>query len=346
MNIREVDPSTSPLAAFGVQLRRFRTARRLTQDQLGRHVNYSGAYVSCVERADRVPSAKFAALADGVLETGGTLALMWWHLGHESLIDGFPEFAQQEAVATELRLFELAVIPGLLQTERYATALVSAAMLRGSISQEQAAERIAFRLARQRLLTRTPAPLLHVVLDESALCRTVGGPQVMAEQLGRLERLAQRPGVVIQVAPFALGERVPFTLPVTLLTLRDGTNIGYTETLQRGFLDRDVETVAEWTKGYDQLQVDALPQPDSLAMIRARRKELCNMAETPGTNGAAWLKSSYSNGGGQCIEIAPGHPGVVPVRDSKDPSGPVLRMDRRAWAAFVAAAADGEFGEV
>ncbi|MFD6987909.1 DUF397 domain-containing protein [Streptomyces sp. NPDC059943] len=51
---------------------------------------------------------------------------------------------------------------------------------------------------------------------------------------------------------------------------------------------------------------------------------------------AQWRKSSYSNGdGGNCVEVAPGHPGVVPVRDSKTPTGPVLLLTPTAWAAFV-----------
>ncbi|MER8184804.1 Scr1 family TA system antitoxin-like transcriptional regulator [Kitasatospora sp. NPDC094015] len=343
MNIREVDPSTSPLAAFGVQLRRFRTARRLTQDQLGRSVNYSGAYVSCIERADRVPSARFATRADAALGTGGTLALMWWHLGHESLIDGFPEFAEVEAVAAELRLFELGIMPGLFQTAAYAGADLAGSVARGAISVEQAEERLAFRLGRQRLLERRPAPLVHVVLDESCLRRMIGGPAVMAGQLRRLEELAARPHVVLQVAPFTLGERRPFTGAVTLLGLADGSSLGYTETLRRGYLERDRDTVSAWASDYDRLQVEALSRADSLDVIRAARKELCNVTEAVEVTGS-WLKSSYSSGGGQCIEISPGHPDVVPVRDSKDPHGPVLRVDTRAWAAFVTATAEGEFG--
>ncbi|MEK2489932.1 DUF397 domain-containing protein [Kitasatospora purpeofusca] len=60
----------------------------------------------------------------------------------------------------------------------------------------------------------------------------------------------------------------------------------------------------------------------------------------------SWRKSSYSNNGGQCVEIAPDIPGLVPVRDSKDPSGPVLAFPSDAWNAFVAAVHAGEFGTV
>ncbi|MFJ9611663.1 DUF397 domain-containing protein [Kitasatospora sp. NPDC101176] len=62
--------------------------------------------------------------------------------------------------------------------------------------------------------------------------------------------------------------------------------------------------------------------------------------------GVRWVKSRYSGNGGNCVEIAPEFPGVMPVRDSKDPEGPVLLFPADAWRAFVAAAAAGEFGTV
>ncbi|MEV7927060.1 MULTISPECIES: DUF397 domain-containing protein [unclassified Kitasatospora] len=61
---------------------------------------------------------------------------------------------------------------------------------------------------------------------------------------------------------------------------------------------------------------------------------------------AAWVKASYSNNGGSCVEVAPGFPGVLPVRDSKDPEGPALVFPAEAWSSFVAAVQAGEFGEV
>jgi transcriptional regulator with XRE-family HTH domain len=275
MNRKELDPTSSPQAAFGVQLRRSREARGLTQRALGRVINYSGTYVSYVERADREPTLTFAIRSDDALDTGGTLQLMWWSLRHTALLEGFPEFASHEAKAAEIRMFELGVIPGLLQTTDYATALATAAVKRGTITQAQADERIAFLASRQSLLGRSPAPLVHAVLDESCLRRTVGGRDVMTGQLQHLERLSQRPKVIIQVAPYALGERRPFTLPVWLLTQADRTVLGYSESQQRGFLERESETVAAWERAYDWLQVDALSQADSLAMIQDVRKDLC-----------------------------------------------------------------------
>ncbi|MFD8755039.1 DUF397 domain-containing protein [Kitasatospora sp. NPDC059577] len=70
------------------------------------------------------------------------------------------------------------------------------------------------------------------------------------------------------------------------------------------------------------------------------------MTDRVDLDGASWGKSSYSNNGGSCVEVAPGFPGVMPVRDSKDPSGPTLLFPAEAWASFVAAVRSGEFGGV
>ncbi|MGW7687649.1 DUF397 domain-containing protein [Streptomyces asiaticus] len=64
------------------------------------------------------------------------------------------------------------------------------------------------------------------------------------------------------------------------------------------------------------------------------------------TESPRWFKSSYSNNGGQCIEIAANlvaSRGVVPVRDSKDPHGPALMFEPTAWSSFVSAVRRGEF---
>lgn len=57
----------------------------------------------------------------------------------------------------------------------------------------------------------------------------------------------------------------------------------------------------------------------------------------------AWRKSSYSTNGGDCIEVGEGLPGVVPVRDSKDPHGPALVFESAAWSSFVGDVKVGEF---
>lgn len=66
----------------------------------------------------------------------------------------------------------------------------------------------------------------------------------------------------------------------------------------------------------------------------------------PDLSRASWFKSSHSGNGGSCVEVSPDFPGVMPVRDSKDPEGPVLLFPAEAWTSFVAATAAGEFGDI
>ena len=70
------------------------------------------------------------------------------------------------------------------------------------------------------------------------------------------------------------------------------------------------------------------------------------MTEPVDLSSAAWFKSSHSQNGGTCVEVAPNFPGVVPVRDSKNPEGPALVFSADAFAAFVGSVRAGEFGDI
>ncbi|MFI6847652.1 helix-turn-helix domain-containing protein [Kitasatospora sp. NPDC050467] len=273
VNRKQLDPTSGPWAPFGVQLRRSREAKGLTQAQLARRVGFDPSYVSYAELATREPpSEKFAGRADEALETGGTLLLMWLQNKHSALLEGFPEYASHEASAVEIRIFEAGVVTGLLQTEAYATALALADVRRGTITRRQAEERVTFLLTRQQLLKRSGPPLVHAVLDESCLRRPIGGPAVMHEQLTFLEELFDASHVILQVAPFAMAEHRPFALPMVLLTLADQSLLGYSESEGRSHLERDSDTLAVWKRHYDRLQVGALAETATLDVIRAARE--------------------------------------------------------------------------
>lgn len=247
---------------------------RWSQTELGRRMGYSNAMVSYVERAKKSVTSAFAVKADDVFETGGTFYELWRRYAKASLLEGFPEFADAEARCRRLRTFALTVVTGLLQVPDYAEALARASVERGAITQAEAEERVDVLAARQRLLERQKPPIIHAVLDESCIARSVGGHGVMLRQLDRIEELAARPNITIQVAPFSMGENLPFALPVTLLDLPDGSVVGYAESHARGHLERARETVTAWERQYDQLVVEALPKAASLALIQKARKEL------------------------------------------------------------------------
>ncbi|AUY52771.1 helix-turn-helix transcriptional regulator [Streptomyces sp. CB01881] len=254
---------------------RSREAAGLTQAQLAELTGFHYSTISFAELATKQPSLRLARAADVALNTQGTLALMWQQASNSAgLAEGFTEFTRHEAQAAEIRLFEIGLIPGLFQTRAYAEAELAGAVGRGEVTADQADERLSFRLARQKLLTRTPPPLIYAALDESALRWQLGGPAVMAEQLDRLAELANEPHILLQIVPFSMGGLRSFRSAVTLLTLSDHGQLGYTETLHRGFLERDRATVAIWRRRYDRLQVDTPSQAESLALISRIRKEL------------------------------------------------------------------------
>lgn len=94
----------------------------------------------------------------------------------------------------------------------------------------------------------------------------------MDEQLDRLVEFAALPNSMLQVAPYAIGERRPFNLPINLLTLPDRTVIAYAESQMQGHLDRESAFVLPVLSNYHQLQAESLSQTESVAMINEVRK--------------------------------------------------------------------------
>ncbi|MGX4737086.1 helix-turn-helix domain-containing protein [Kitasatospora griseola] len=255
-----------------MQLTRSRELRRMTQVDLGKAVQYSNVYISNVEGAKQGPSLKFAELVDHALDAGGTLLLLYWSWKSGALLPGFSEYLRREREAIGMRIFDNDVVSGLFQHPAYSAAYEAAAVRRGESSPEQVEQRLTLLAQRQMKLTAgTP---IHVVLDEATLHRPIGGPAVMAQQLRHLEQLCSLPNVLLQVAPYRLAEDRPLTHPVTLLTLPNRALVGYTETLQRGYLEQETATVSRWLSRYDRLQVNALNQAHSSDVIREARKEL------------------------------------------------------------------------
>ncbi|UXY32711.1 helix-turn-helix domain-containing protein [Streptomyces sp. HUAS TT20] len=272
LNRKELEPENSPVAAFGERLRRLRDERGWTQDDLGERMGYSGTHISAVETGRRSPTPRFASSADKVFGTGDAFERQGRAVRNTALLEGFPEYVPHEMRAVEVRLFELGIVPGLLQTRDYAAAITTGAVRRGAITEQQADERLELLAKRQASLERTPSPLVFAVLDESCLMRPVGGPEVMAEQLDKLAGFAELPSTVFQVAPYDLGERRPFDLPINLLTLADRSHVAYAESAQRGHLVRESTFVVAALTAYHQLQAEALSQSASVAMIEQLRK--------------------------------------------------------------------------
>ncbi|MFI6699286.1 Scr1 family TA system antitoxin-like transcriptional regulator [Streptomyces sp. NPDC050509] len=275
MNRKELNPDSSPQAAYGARVRSSREAHGWKQEDLADRTGYSSTHISAVETGRKMPTLRFSRRADVAFGTGttaDTFERQWREIRHGSLLEGFPEYVGHEGRAAEIRLFEIGIIPGLLQTPEYATVLATSAVKRGAITREQAHERVTIVAERQAALVRASSPLIFVVLDESCIRRPIGDAAAMDAQLARLVEFAELPNTVLQIAPFVMGARRPFNLPLYILTMPDRSLMSYAESAQRGYLERESTSVLPILTAYHQLQAEALSQAASVAMIEQLRK--------------------------------------------------------------------------
>jgi transcriptional regulator with XRE-family HTH domain len=219
MGVSMVQPGGGPTVRrmmVGAQLRRLRNANGISREQAAEAIRASAwkihrlenGQVSFKERdvvdllrlygvADPGEVAAFVILARGANQPG------WWHQYNDLLPQWFRAYVDLESTAVMIRSYEAQFVPGLLQTEEYMRAVIRGAHL--DESSEEVERRIALRMARQVLLTQEHAPRLWAVVDEGALRRPVGGPDVLRVQLERLIEAAELPNVRLQVLPFAAG---------------------------------------------------------------------------------------------------------------------------------------------
>ncbi|MEW1902988.1 DUF5753 domain-containing protein [Streptomyces sp. NPDC086147] len=195
----------------------------------------------------------------------------WHEMRRGSLLEGFPEYVGHERRSVEIRLFEIGIVPGLLQTPEYAQALATSDVRRGSVTRQQAYERVSLLAERQATVARQN-PLLVVVPDESCIRRPVGGRAAMDAQLQQLVAFADSPQTMPRVAPFSIGERGSFDLPICLSTLADRSVIAYAESHLRGLVERESSAVRPLLARFLQLQAECLSQADSASMIEQARK--------------------------------------------------------------------------
>lgn len=144
-----------------------------------------------------VSLAELEYFLDGIADPGGSAA-------HHLVPPWLDHYSTLEQSAAKLETFEPIVVPGLLQTEDYATAVMRSSHL--PIDAETVKARVQARLSRQAVLRRTPVPLeVRCVIDESVLHRVTGGPETMAEQLDHLVSLAASETVDVRIVPMSSG---------------------------------------------------------------------------------------------------------------------------------------------
>jgi hypothetical protein len=198
----------------------------------------------------------------------------WWHAYSDAIQPRFATYIGLESAASEIKIYEVALIPGLLQTEEYARAVITA----GSVGADgDVAERsLAVLMARQPLLTGDDPSRVWAVLDEAALRRRVGGAGLMRLQLEHLLGLSGLANVALQVLPFGAGAHPAMGRPFVILAFpeRADPDVVYLEDLTSALYVEDVDEVDRYNVFFNHLRATALSFADSTALITAILKEL------------------------------------------------------------------------
>ena len=285
----EAQPEGGPTVLrilLGSQLRRMREAKGISRDEAGYTIRASGSKISRMELG-RV-SFKERDVADllalyGVTDDDEREALLdlatkasfpgWWHRYNDLLPSWFQVYVGLEDAATLIRTYEVQFVPGLLQTEDYARAIMSTGQT--GAAEEEVNRRVRLRMDRQKLLTRADgAPRLWAVIDEAALRRLIGGPEVMRAQLEHLLGALKLPTVILQVMPFRSGGHAAEGGPFTILRFPepDLPNVIYAEQLTSAlYLDRR-EDIDKYTEVMERLCVASEP-PEYTAEIISKIME-------------------------------------------------------------------------
>ncbi|MFI7573374.1 Scr1 family TA system antitoxin-like transcriptional regulator [Micromonospora sp. NPDC049497] len=246
------------------QLRRARQARGLSQEELGRLINYSSSAVSAVEVGHKPLSPDYLARVDTVLETGGLFMSLLELIRLHAAPDWFRPWEEVERDTVSLRWCDPTVVPGLLQTEAYARAMLRAGPL---LADDEIDERVLARMARQAVLTRDRPPQLVAVVDEQALRRLVGDRATMREQLEHLLTRGAEPHVQVRIIPAETPWHVGLNGPFVLARLADGTEVAHLDNQLRGHTVDGPNDLASLGRRWETVAGEALPRRQSARLI-------------------------------------------------------------------------------
>jgi transcriptional regulator with XRE-family HTH domain len=271
-NKRTDDDRPAIWTGYGKLVKLFREEAGLTQQQLADAVGYSYEQVASIEQGRRPAKSAFTEAAERALSARGTLRALQEGVDLAKFPAFFQDFAVIELEAVSRFAFEPQVIPGLLQTEAYARA-----MLTGHYpppDNETIEQWVEARLERQKLLTRTPVVDLSFVLGEPALHCPVGGPDVLRAQLLALLQIRTLRNVEVQIMPTSYGYHPGLNGPMVLLETAEHRHVGYIESQDVGVVISDAEKVSAFGLRYGRLRSEALNGEESARLIERAAGEL------------------------------------------------------------------------
>ncbi|MEU6975278.1 MULTISPECIES: helix-turn-helix transcriptional regulator [unclassified Streptomyces] len=285
------EPRSAPTVGqvvLGRRLQDLRERAGLKREEAAKILRVAPATIRRMETAEvalKIPYVQLLLKAYGITdsEAEGFIALAeeanlpgWWQRFHDVLPGWFSMYVSLEGAASLIRAYEPQFVPGLLQTEDYARAILRSGAVGGS-NAEEIDRHVALRMERQSLLTREDAPKFWVIMDETVFRRPVGdGPQVMRDQLDRLLEASELPNVTLQIAEFGSGHHPGTYGPFVLFrfAMPELPDMVYSEYLTGAvYLDARPE-VASHLEVMDRMAAQAATAQRTKEVLRNLRKEL------------------------------------------------------------------------
>ncbi|MFE2493836.1 helix-turn-helix domain-containing protein [Streptomyces scopuliridis] len=249
--------------------RRMRIKKKLTQEQLGKELGFSGAAVSAMETCAQPASDEMLVALERVLGEGmGIFEQAREYVRLDKYPEQFKDYVLLEQKAVGLRLYATFAIHGLFQTEEYARALIGGGY--PPLPEQRVEELVEVRMARRALFEREPVALIELVLEESTLTRTIGSKEIMRQQMLHLTECARRRNVTLQVLPLDCGlsgEHAGDRGEMNLLETPDHDHLAFLEIQGESLLISDPAKVSTLAQRYAKIRSQALGPRESLGLI-------------------------------------------------------------------------------
>lgn len=273
-------PPTVRLRRLASELRALRQAAGLTREDTAEQTNVNSATLYRIETAKARPQKRtLLALLDkyGVTDPARREALLdltkqatqlgWLQAFESELPEEYTTYISFESEARSVRNYESLFVPGLLQTDAYTRAVVTASL--PYASEDEVQQRVETRIRRQQSITKDDPLKLWVIVDEAALHREVGGPDVMAEQLRHLLDRTNRPHITFQVLPYSVGAHPGMHGAFAVMAFPDAADpeLVYIENMAGAlYLEKEAD-IRRYAEMFDQLRAAALNPADSRRLV-------------------------------------------------------------------------------
>ncbi|GAQ54481.1 helix-turn-helix domain-containing protein [Streptomyces acidiscabies] len=254
------------LETAGRQIKKWRERRKMRAVQFGKLVNYSEDMIYKIERGERIPARlDFYDRADAALDAGGMIAELRENVQKVRYPKKVRDLEKIEGVAVEIGVYVCNSLPGLLQTQEHAEALLRS--WQPPYSSEEVQRRLVARMARKSVFERDPAPSMHFVLEEAILRRHVGGTMAWRRQLEHLLEVGRLDFVTLQIMPTNSDPHPGLDGKMELFKFADGAAAGRADRLFNGRATKDPKQLRIIELQYGTIRSLALPPRETLADI-------------------------------------------------------------------------------